>query len=119
MARALGKLPRIDEAFAAGRLSYAKVRAMTRVANATNEERVLEVSLAATGAQLERICRGLRRANATEAQAAKDRQVRARVLGNGLVKLEVVVSADEADLGRGYRYRRVGERRRRVDRRSR
>src|SRR5436305_4131059 len=37
VARALGGLPRIDAAFAAGRLSYAKVRAITRVANAENE----------------------------------------------------------------------------------
>src|SRR5262245_4145371 len=34
IARALGGLPRIDQAFAAGRLSYAQVRAVTRVATA-------------------------------------------------------------------------------------
>src|SRR5262249_44705575 len=32
VARALGKFPAIDQAMAAGRLSYAKVRALTRVA---------------------------------------------------------------------------------------
>jgi hypothetical protein len=96
VARALGMLPRIDAAFAAGRLSYAQVRAVTRVANAENEERLLEVALAATGAQLERICRGLRLATQGESEAAKERYVRARVLGNGLVKLEVVVTADES-----------------------
>ena len=98
VARALGALPAIDEAFAAGRVSYAKVRAMTRVATAANEARVLEVALEATGAQLERICRGLKRATAPEAEQAADRRVRARALGSGLVKLEVVVSPDEADL---------------------
>src|SRR5882724_9651882 len=96
VARALGALPRIDAAFAAGRLSYAKVRAITRIATPENEERLLDVSLAATGAQLERICRGLRQATETEAEAAKERFVRARVLGNGLVKLEIIVSADES-----------------------
>src|SRR5256885_1321107 len=40
VARALGALPRIDAAFADGRLSYAKVRAITRVANTDNEERL-------------------------------------------------------------------------------
>ncbi len=59
---------------------------------------MLEVAFAATGAQLERICRGFRRATEIEAEAGKDRYVRARPLGNGLVKLEVVVAADEADL---------------------
>ncbi len=97
VARALGGLPKIDEAFAAGRLSYAKVRAITRIATSANEEQVLEVALAATGAQLERICRGFRRATEGEVEAGRDRYVRARALGNGLVKLEIVVSADEAD----------------------
>jgi len=98
VARALGVLPRIDAAFAAGRLSYAKVRAITRVANADNEERLLEVALAATGAQLEQISRGLRSATKSESEAAQERYVRARVLGNGLVKLEVIVSPDESTL---------------------
>jgi hypothetical protein len=98
VARALGALPKIDEAFAAGRLSYSKVRAITRVAKPANEERVLELALAATGAQLERICSGFRRATETEIEAGRDRYVRGRALGNGLVKLEIVLSADEADL---------------------
>ncbi len=98
VARALGALPRIDAAFAAGHLSYAQVRAVTRVANADNEERLLDVAVAATGAQLERICRGLRSATRSEADAAQERYVRARVLGNGLVKLEVVVTPDESTI---------------------
>jgi hypothetical protein len=98
VARALGALPRIDAAFAAGRLSYVQVRAITRVANTENEERLLEVALAATGAQLEQICRGLRSATKGESEAAQERYVRARVLGNGLVKLEVVVTPDESTL---------------------
>jgi hypothetical protein len=98
VARALGSLPLIDAAFAAGRLSYAKVRAITRVADVVNEERLLQVALAATGAQLERICRGLRLATRTELDAAKERYVRARVLGNGLVKLEIVVTPDESEV---------------------
>src|SRR3954471_11503498 len=64
VARALGALPAIDEAFAAGRVSYAKVGAMTQVATAPSEARLLAAALEATGAQLERICRGLKRATA-------------------------------------------------------
>src|SRR5215204_4528786 len=60
VARALGALPRIDEAFGRGQLSYAKVRALTRVATPAIEQRLLELAGHATGAQLERICRGLR-----------------------------------------------------------
>ena len=58
VANALGQLPRIDEALRVGKLSYAKVRALTRVATAANEAKLLDLALAATGAQLERICRG-------------------------------------------------------------
>src|SRR3954466_5826007 len=98
VARALGHLPAIDGVFAEGRLSYAQVRAVTRIATPENEARVLEVALAATGAQLERICRGFRRATELDQLRAADRRVRARVLGDGLVRLEVVLSADEAEL---------------------
>src|SRR5882672_6435581 len=52
VARALGALPKIDEALAGGRLSYSKVRAVTRIANAINEQCVLDLALTATGAQL-------------------------------------------------------------------
>ena len=48
VARALRGLPLICEAFAAGRLSYAKVRAVTRVASADNERALLDFALAGT-----------------------------------------------------------------------
>src|SRR5882672_8577120 len=43
VARALGSLPRLAEALARGELSYAKVRALTRVADPESEERLLAV----------------------------------------------------------------------------
>src|SRR5689334_1386256 len=42
VARALRGLPRIEAAFGAGRLSYAKVRALTRIAAADCEAALLE-----------------------------------------------------------------------------
>jgi hypothetical protein len=99
VARALGKLPAIDGALAEGRLSYAKVRALSRVATPHNEAKLLEMALYATGAQLERICRGLRTALATdEGPAREERSVRRRLLPGGMVKLEIVLCPDEADL---------------------
>ncbi|MES1208279.1 MAG: DUF222 domain-containing protein, partial [Pseudomonadota bacterium] len=98
VARALGTLTKIDAAFATGNLSYAKVRAVTRIATAATEDRVLEVATATTGAQLERICRRLRAATETEVEMAETRTFRGRPLGSGLVKLEIVLTADEADL---------------------
>jgi len=99
VARALGKLPAIDEALRVGKLSYAKVRALTRVATAANEARLLEMALYATGAQLERLCRGLRGAQAADAgPSPEERCVRKRVLPGGMVRLEIVLAPDEADL---------------------
>ena len=99
VARALGTLPAIDAALAAGKLSYAKVRAMSRVATPDNEATLLEMALYATGAELERLCRGYRGAlKSDEAPSAEARSVRRRLLPGGMVKLEVVLCPDEADL---------------------
>ena len=69
VARALGALPRLAEALARGELSYAKVRALTRVATPATEARLLAVGRAGTAAHVERIVRGWRRV---------DRQAEAR-----------------------------------------
>ena len=99
VANALGQLPLIDESPRVGKLSCAKARALTRVATAANEAKLLDLALAAAGAQLERICRGHRSAGKQDRPCApEDRSVRRRVLPGGMVKLEIVLSADEADL---------------------
>src|SRR6266704_6202250 len=69
VARALGTLPLLAQALAHGELSYAKVRALTRVATPATEARLLAVGRAGTAAQIERIVRGWRRV---------DRQAEAR-----------------------------------------
>jgi len=69
VARTLGTLPRLAQALARGELSYAKVRALTRVATPETEERLLAVGRAGTAEHVERIVRGWRRV---------DRQAEAR-----------------------------------------
>ena len=69
VARALGTLPALAEALARGELSYAKVRALTRVATPETEARLLAVGRAGTAVHVERIVRGWRRV---------DRQAEAR-----------------------------------------
>ncbi len=44
VAHALAGLPKINEAFSTGKLSYSKVRAMTRIADETNEDYLLMIS---------------------------------------------------------------------------
>ena len=60
VARALGTLPELAQALARGELSYAKVRALTRVATPETEARLLGVGRAGTAAHVERIVRGWR-----------------------------------------------------------
>ena len=107
VARALGRLPAIDAAMASGRLSYAKVRALTRVATPTNEAQLVEIALAATGAQLERMCRRFRRLIDDGAipgmEAAVDpscdpRGVRVRNTDAGHVRIEVTLDPADAAL---------------------
>ena len=100
VARALGSLPRIDDALRRGVLSYAKVRAVTRVATPENEERLLEIALATTGAQLERVCRRFRRVvEVVEGERLDERRfVRDEVLPSGLVRISAVLQPDEAAL---------------------
>ena len=61
VARALATLPRLAQALAHGELSYAKVRALTRVATPETEERLLAIGRAGTAEHVERIVRGWRR----------------------------------------------------------
>src|SRR5213594_1651482 len=79
VARALGTLPQLAQALARGELSYAKVRALTRVATPETEERLLAVGRAGTADHVERIVRGLRRVDrkAEAAEAARQHASRA------------------------------------------
>jgi hypothetical protein len=80
VARALGGLPKLAGALARGELSYAKVRALTRVATPDTEDRLLGVGRAGTAAHVERIVRGWRRVNRAAERREADRQHERRSL---------------------------------------
>ena len=80
VARALGSLPRLAEAHARGELSYAKVRALTRVADPESEERLLAVGKAGTACHVERIVRGWRRVDALAEARETTRRHKSRAL---------------------------------------
>jgi hypothetical protein len=63
VARALRDLPLTESAFAAGRLSYSKVRAITRVAEPASEAMLVDLASEATASQVERVVRQWRRAD--------------------------------------------------------
>ena len=76
VARALRDLPVIRARFAAGRLSYAKVRALTRIAAPATEAGLAELAGPMTANQLERFARAHRQV--TQAEDA-DARVRRRL----------------------------------------
>jgi hypothetical protein len=80
VARALGTLPLLARALARGELSYAKVRALTRVATPQTEERLLAVGHAGTADHVERIVRGWRRMDRKAESAENARRHASRAL---------------------------------------
>jgi hypothetical protein len=107
VARRLRELPVVRAEFAAGRLSYSKVRAITRVAHPAIEEGFVHLAQAATAAQLERACSALRRCqDLDDAEAAlregEERSVERRSLqwstdastGELIVRLRIPGGAD-------------------------
>jgi hypothetical protein len=68
VARALRILPVIANEFAAGRMSYAKIRALTRVATAQTEADLAELAGPMTAAQLERFVAAHRRVSRADDQ---------------------------------------------------
>ena len=86
VARALGTLPALAEALARGELSYAKVRALSRVATPETEHRLLAVGRSGTAAHVERLVRGWRRV---------DRQAEAREAAHQHASRALHVHQDE------------------------
>src|ERR1700733_3055079 len=70
VARALRDLPVIRGEFGAGRLSYAKVRALTRIATPDTEAGLAELAGPMTGNQLERFARAHRQGSTVDDAAA-------------------------------------------------
>jgi hypothetical protein len=74
VARALRDLPLLRPEFEAGRLSYSKVRALTRIAEPENEADLTELARSATAAQIERTVAGWRRVETLTDDERRSRQ---------------------------------------------
>lgn len=92
---ALTTLPLIDEAFSQGRLSYSKVRAVTRVADRVEERTLLEQAELHTAAQLERLVRGYRKADGAGLEQQRRRKARWFFDEDGMLVLTARLPADE------------------------
>jgi len=80
VAHALGRLPQIDSRFAAGAVSYSKVRAMTRIANEGNEDYLLMVATHGTAHHVEKLVQKYRRAKRLQDADAANEQYENRQL---------------------------------------
>ena len=100
VARALGGLPQIDSAFAAGELSYTKVRALTRVATAESERGFIDVAMQATASHLETIVAAYRNIGdeAETGMRAPQSRVRRRVTDDGMIRIELTLRPDQANV---------------------
>jgi len=94
VARALAGLPVICSQFAAGRMSYAKVRALTRIATAQTEAGLAEITGPMTAVQCERFAAAHRTASdAAELASQAARRVSIHVGEDGLVTLSARLPA--------------------------
>jgi hypothetical protein len=100
VARALGELRRIDAAFAAGKLSYAKVRAITRVAISGTEQDFLDIAMHATASQIEKLTAAYRRTRVDPSEPAADvrRFIRRSETRSGMMKIEMQLPPAQANV---------------------
>jgi 5-methylcytosine-specific restriction endonuclease McrA len=90
VARAMRALPVIRGEFAAGRMSFAKVRALTRIATAATDADLAEMAGPMTASQLERFARAHRHVSKLEAGPAEaERRLRWRLDDDGSLVLSV------------------------------
>lgn len=94
-AHALRRMPSIAQAFADGRLSYSKVRALTRVAEPQDEGRLLAYALSATAVQVEERCREIRNGGPESVGGARRAwERRALVLRRDVVRGVLAISVE-------------------------
>jgi Domain of unknown function (DUF222)/HNH endonuclease len=96
VARALRDLPVLTAELTAGRMSYAKLRALTRIATRQTEADLAELAGPMTASQLERFTAAHRRVSNADDQLARDsRRLSVRVEDDGSVAISVRLPAVE------------------------
>lgn len=100
VARRLRELPRLREEFAAGRMSYSKARAISRVSDPAVVDHMIELSASATAAQVELMVSVIRREERQQAlDDAEDEQLAdAERVARWLRSLTWHVDVDSGDL---------------------
>ncbi|MGO1894943.1 MAG: DUF222 domain-containing protein [Brachybacterium sp.] len=94
VARALLSMPLTVTEFRAGRLSYSKVREMTRVADRVDEQVLVEMARAMTASQLMRTIAGFRAADGSRLGQDAVRRAEWFVREDGMVEVRAVLPAE-------------------------
>lgn len=102
IAHALARLPKTDDVFRRGVLSYTQVRAITRIATPENEATLIQFARHATGSQLVKICGEVRRQLALTAQPDLEHALRLafRTLDDGSEELTACMRPEQAAIVR-------------------
>ena len=82
VANALAALPKIDLSLSKGELSYSKVRAMTRIADASNEDYLMMIAKHGTAHHVEKLVSKYRSAKRVQDAAVAEEQYRDRELNH-------------------------------------
>jgi hypothetical protein len=100
VARALADLQLVDAAFASGKLSYSKVRALTRIATPATEEELLSIAMHATASQIEKLAAAYRRTRVDPSQPNLDlrRFMRRTDTSSGMVRIELQLPPEQANV---------------------
>jgi hypothetical protein len=96
VAKALRRMPTIKELFREGRLSYSKVREVTRVVNVVDEDRLAGLALTATASQLARMIGGFRAADGMRIKQHTKRQVFWQEREDGMIDFRIRLPKEEA-----------------------
>ncbi|MCG7308150.1 HNH endonuclease signature motif containing protein [Brachybacterium sp. ACRRE] len=94
VARALRGMPLTHEEFARGRLSFSKVREMTRVAGLVDEETLVLIAREMTAAQLASALRAYRAAEGTRIPQEARREASWRMREDGMIEVRAVLPAE-------------------------
>jgi Domain of unknown function (DUF222) len=96
VAKALRRMPMIAELFQQGRLSYSKVREVTRVVDVVDEERLVGLALTATASQLARMISGFRSADGRRITQQTKRRMSWQEREDGMIDFRARLPKEEA-----------------------
>lgn len=98
VARALRSMPRVAELMQEGRLSFSKVRELTRLVGRADEEELCELALEMTASQLARTVRTFRALKGTRLEAELRRVFVVREAAEGMTRISLTLPNEEAAL---------------------